>query len=207
MNSTIILEGKDVILKPLEYHHIEELLEAANENPTLYPWTYVPTTIDGMKKYVDKAMEERSVGTACPFVIIGKYDKQLKGCTRYFNIELWSSVEGHPLARNAEVDVCEIGFTWLRASAMRTRINTEVKFMLLANLFENWKALRVCFSTDANNRQSQNAIIRLGAQFEGILRADRMALGYRDSYRYSILASEWEQVKTNLKQLMGSSIA
>lgn len=200
MNKDIVLDGQLVILKPLELHHINGLLEAATENHALYQWTQVPHDEVSMRLYVEKAIEDRSLGKAFPWIIIGKQDQQIKGCTRYFDMETWSNQNGHPLNRNANLDVCEIGFTWLRENAIRTGINTETKLLLLINLFENWKAIRVCLTTDSRNKQSQAAIERIGAKFEGVLRADRMTKGYRDSLRYSILAEEWPDVKEKLIQ-------
>jgi len=200
--SDTILIGEQVILEPLKYNHIPDLLEAAMENPAIYKWTYVPNTMDLMTDYVLQALKEYQLGTAYPFVIMGKQDKQIKGCTRYFNIEKWKWPQGHPLHRNALFDTCEIGFTWLRESAIRTGVNTETKMLLLTYLFEHIKAIRVCFTTDSKNKQSQNAIERLGAHFEGVLRADRMLLGYRDSYRYSILHTEWGEIKHKIEHLL-----
>lgn len=204
MAEIIVLEGRHVLLQPLKHSHIKGLIEAANENPSLFKWTYVPQDESSMTKYVDRAIECRDLGIAYTFVIIGKNDNQIKGTTRYWNIEKWEWPGGHPLDREARLDVCEIGHTWLRENAIRTAINTETKFLLLTNLFENWNALRVCFRTDVRNKRSQAAIERIGAKFEGILRADRMAIDYtiRDSCRYSILFSEWPDVKENLRKLM-----
>lgn len=204
MEETLVLEGAHVLLRPLAHSHIQGLLEAAHEDPSLYQWTYVPQDEAAMTRYVEEAIRARDLGTAFPWVIIGKNDQQIKGCTRYWNIEKWDWKSGHPLDRNAKLDVCEIGHTWLRANAIRTGINTEAKLLLLANLFENWHALRVCFRTDERNKRSQAAIARIGGIYEGNLRADRMAIDYtiRNSYRYSILHSEWEGVKENLLKIL-----
>lgn len=200
----IILEGKYVLLKPLEKIDIEGLVEASNENPSIYKFTNVPQNKETMTKYIEIALEGKRLGTAFPWTIIGKNDGQIKGTTRYWNVEKWEWPSGHSLDRNALFDVCEIGHTWLRYSAIQTAINTETKLLLLTNLFENWNALRVCFRTDARNQRSQTAIERIGGKFEGIIRADRMAVDYtiRDSYRYSILYSEWECVKNNLIKIL-----
>ena len=75
---------------------------------------------------------------------------------------------------------------------------------MLTHAFEVWQVLRVCFHTDARNQRSRAALERIGGQFEGILRAHRMAADYipRDSVRYSIIAPEWPAVKQRLLQLM-----
>lgn len=204
MIESTILEGNHVILYPLGEEHIQGLVEAANENPSLYNLTYVPQDKATMTKYVVKAIEGRNLGTVYPWIIIGRDDNQIKGTTRFWNIEKWNWDSGHYLDRNAILDVCEIGHTWLRESAIRTGVNTETKLLLLTNLFENWNALRVCFRTDVRNKRSQAAIERIGGKFEGILRADRMAIDYtiRDSCRYSILYSEWQEIKENLLNML-----
>jgi RimJ/RimL family protein N-acetyltransferase len=101
-------------------------------------------------------------------------------------------------------DVCEIGYTWLTRSAVRTGANTEAKLLMLTHAFEVWHVLRVCFHTDSRNARSRAALERIGGQFEGILRAHRMAADYiaRDSVRYSVIAAEWPPVKQRLVDLM-----
>jgi RimJ/RimL family protein N-acetyltransferase len=78
---------------------------------------------------------------------------------------------------------------------------------MLTHAFEVWQALRVCFHTDARNQRSRAALERIGGQFEGILRAHRIAADYtpRDSVRYSIVASEWPAAKHRLAQLLNQA--
>ena len=94
-------------------------------------------------------------------------------------------------------DGCEIGYTWLAATAIRTAANTEAKLLMLTHAFEVWGVQRVCFHTDARNERSRAALTRLGATFEGILRAHRLAadLTPRDSARFSIVAAEWPRLQ------------
>jgi N-acetyltransferase len=96
------------------------------------------------------------------------------------------------------------GYTWLCHAAVRTAANTEAKLLMLAQAFETWQLLRVCFHTDARNQRSRAALERIGGKFEGILRAHRIAADYtaRDSVRYSIVASEWPSVKERLNHLL-----
>jgi RimJ/RimL family protein N-acetyltransferase len=109
---------------------------------------------------------------------------------------------GHPPHDRTSPDACEIGYTWLGRDAIRTLVNTESKLLMLTYAFETWKVLRVCFHTDVRNQRSRRALERIGGQFEGILRAHRMAADFipRDSARYSILAAEWPSVKERLNQ-------
>jgi RimJ/RimL family protein N-acetyltransferase len=117
-------------------------------------------------------------------------------------LERWAWPEKHPSHGRSEPDACEIGYTWLTSSAIRTPANTEAKFLMLKHAFEKWGVLRVCFHTDVRNQRSRAALERIGGRFEGILRSHRLASDYiaRDSARYSILVSEWPAVK---KLLLG----
>lgn len=99
--------------------------------------------------------------------------------------------------------MCEIGWTWLSNDAVRTAANTEMKRLMLTYAFENWRVRSVCLHADARNERSRAAIERIGARFEGILRAHRLAADLipRDSARYSITADEWPAVKQHLAGL------
>jgi RimJ/RimL family protein N-acetyltransferase len=100
-------------------------------------------------------------------------------------------------------DEVEIGGTWLASTAQRTAINTEAKLLLLTHAFERWEVWRVAICTDAQNRRSRDAIERLGAQFEGILRSHRLLnqpgqTRPRDTAIYSIIGAEWPAVRAGL---------
>jgi RimJ/RimL family protein N-acetyltransferase len=150
------------------------------------------------KRYVEAALSLRETGTALPFATVRVDDGAVIGSTRFWNMERFAWPEGH--ARCG----CEIGWTWLTRSAIRTAINTEAKLLMMTQAFEVWRVLRVCLHTDARNVQSRAAIARIGGKFEGILRAHRMAADFtpRDSARYSILAAEWPDVKRRLSELL-----
>jgi len=159
-----------------------------------------------MAQYVDTALAAREAGTALPFATVRRADGAVIGATRFFLIERWPWPAGHPGTRRAGPDGCEIGYTWLSASAVRTAANTEAKLLMLSHAFETWRVHRVCFHTDARNERSRDALARIGAQFEGLLRAHRLAsdLKPRDSARFSIVAAEWPQVKQRLQQFLGA---
>lgn len=135
-----------------------------------------------------------------PFAVVRLSDNAVIGSTRLFNLEYWPWPPHHPHHRRTTPDACEIGYTWYAASAIRTAANTESKLLLLTHAFETWKVLRVCLHTDVRNQRSRAAIERIGGQFEGILRAHRMAADFiaRDSARYSIIAAEWPEAKDKL---------
>ncbi len=126
------------------------------------------------------------------------------GSRRFWNLERWAWPQGHPRHGRSAPDACEIGYTWLTRSAIRTAANTEAKLLMLTHAFETWQVLRVCFHTDVRNQRSRAALERIGGKFEGILRAHRMAADYipRDSMRFSIVAAEWAEVREPLRRLL-----
>jgi len=202
---SFILEGRLVRLEPLAHCHAGELaLAAAASDEALYCWTQVPRTSDDAKRYIDVAMAAREAGTAVCFAIIRVTDGAVVGSTRFFNIERWSWPQGHPRRELAPGDVCEIGYTWLSQSALRTGINTEAKLLMLTHAFEVWQMLGVCLHTDARNLRSRASIERIGGQLDGILRAHRMGadLTARDSARYSFVAGDWAERKQILLGLL-----
>lgn len=198
------LQGDHVRLEPLQSHHIDGLVAAAANDRDLYRWSPVPQNKDEARAYVETALAWCDAGTTVSFAVVRKQDSLLIGSTRFFNLERWAWPPGHPLHGRQTPDACEIGYTWYARSAIRTAANTEAKFLMLRHAFEVWNVVRVCLHTDARNERSRAAIQRIGGQFEGILRAHRMAADFipRDSARYSILPSEWPQVKQRLLQLI-----
>lgn len=197
-----VLQGKHIRLEPLGHQHVDGLVAAAGDDAELYQWSPVPRGKQAAKAYVDTALAWRDAGTALPFAIVRASDDVVLGSTRFWNIERWAWPQGHPSHGRNTPDACEIGYTWLARSAIRTGANTESKLLMLTHAFEAWQVLRVCFHTDARNHRSQTALERIGAKCEGTLRAHRMAADFipRDSMRYSIIAAEWPAVKERLLQ-------
>ena len=195
-----VLDGRHVRLEPLNHSHVDGLVAAAAVDPSLYQWSPIAQGKDEAMQYVNTALAWRDAGTAVPFAIVRKSDSLIVGSTRFWNIERWAWPKGHPSHGRTTPDACEIGYTWLTKSAMRTAANTESKLLMLVYAFEIWKVLRVCLHTDVRNQRSRNAIERIGGKFEGILRSHRMAADFipRDSARYSIIAAEWPEVKQKL---------
>lgn len=193
------LTGTHVQLEQLRPEFAEELVAAGNEDRSAYAWTPVPPTVEGMQRYIAGLLDDQRARSAVPFVQRRISDGALVGCTRYLRLEWWGG--------NDLPDEVEIGGTWLAASAQRTAINTEAKYLLLGNAFESWNVHRVAICTDARNTVSRIAILRLGAAFEGILRAHRgsYAAGEqnilaRDSAMYSIIRSDWPEIKRGLEE-------
>jgi N-acetyltransferase len=198
------LQGRSVRLEPLAFNHLEGLVAASAVDPSLYRWSPIPQGKIEATKYIETALAWKAAGTAVPFAIIRQEDGVVIGSTRFWNIEHWSWPQGHTMHNRTTPDACEIGYTWLTRSAIRTAANTESKLLMLAHAFEAWQVLRVCFHTDVRNERSRAALARIGGQFEGILRSHRMAADFvpRDSARFSIVASEWSSVKERLQSLM-----
>lgn len=200
----ITLEGQFVRLEPIDHSYTDALVEAATGDRSLFKWTPVPQDRAEVSRYIDAALAMKNSGTAVPFVIIDVKDGTVKGSTRFWNMEYWAWPQNHALHGNENPDVCEIGHTWLSHTAIRTGINTEAKLLMLSYAFESWKVWRVCLHTDVRNERSRNAIERIGGKLEGILRAQKMSADFipRDSARYSIIASEWPDVKERLVSLL-----
>jgi RimJ/RimL family protein N-acetyltransferase len=196
------LTGNWVRLEALEQRHIEPLLSAASNAGDLYRWTTVPAGIPEMTRYVNAAIEGRNAGTILPFATVRQSDGAVIGSTRFFDMERFAWPAGHQRHGRPCPDVCEIGYTWLSPSSIRTPANTEAKLLMLTHAFEVWNLMRVCLHTDERNERSRAAIERIGGKFEGILRAHRMASDHiaRNSARYSIMASEWAEVKRLLTE-------
>jgi RimJ/RimL family protein N-acetyltransferase len=188
----VILQGERVTLVPMEASHIAPLYEALND-PEI--WTYSPPgmrNIDDMKTYVETALEERARGVGMPFVIRDMETDRLVGTTRFADI---SAPHRH----------LEIGWTALAREVWRTRVNTECKYLLLQHCFETLGTVRVQLKADSRNTRSLRAMERIGAIPEGIFRSHRiLSDGYiRDTAYYSLIASEWANVKTRLESMLG----
>jgi N-acetyltransferase len=201
-----VLQGRHIRLEPLDRRHVEGLAAASADDASLYQWSPVPQGKVEAASYIETALDWQPAGSVVPFATVRVDDGVVIGSTRFFNIERWAWPRNHPRCGHI-VDACEIGYTWLSRSAIRTAANTEAKLLMLTHAFESWQALRVCLHTDVRNQRSRAAIERIGGKFEGILRAHRMATDYiaRDSARYSIVAAEWPDVKRQLNQLLDPS--
>jgi RimJ/RimL family protein N-acetyltransferase len=198
------LTGAHIRLEPLTARHADGLLAAAGNDGGLYRWSPVPRTAAEVQRYIDIAAAWRAAGTAVAFATVRVADGDVIGSTRFWNIERWAWPPGHPRHGREDPDACEIGYTWLAPAAVRTAANTSAKLLMLTHAFEVWQVLRVCFHTDARNARSRAALERIGARFEGILRAHRIAADFtpRDSARFSILAGEWPAVRQRLEAIL-----
>ena len=183
----ITLNGAFVRLEPLQIEHLTALDEIAFDE-SIWRWTTnIVKTTDDLRRYVETALDEFERKASLPFVTIEKSTKKIVGSTRFGNIDVKN--------RRAE-----IGWTWINPRWQRTSINTEAKLLMLTHAFETWKCIRVELKTDVFNEKSRNAIKRLGATEEGILRQHFITESgrFRDTVYFSIIDSEWQNVKAAL---------
>lgn len=190
--SRVTLQGKHVRLEPLGEEHAAGLAEIGVGRDFWDFMVYGDMKAEAdMLNWVRGLLEREQNGTDLPFVVIHLATGRVAGATRYLNIV--------PKDRGLEV-----GGTWYGDEYRRTAVNTECKYLLLCHAFETLKAIRVQLKTDSRNERSQRAIERIGAKREGILR-NHMILpnGYiRDSVFYSIIDSEWGEVKKRLETIL-----
>ncbi|MGR5419563.1 GNAT family N-acetyltransferase [Vibrio diabolicus] len=180
------LEGNFVVLEPLKEVHIEPLKKAVLDGEPWKLWFANVPNPENMSDYVKQAILDAKNGNIA-FAVRAKSSGNIVGSTRYYNVD----------EANRRV---MIGYTWYSDSVKRSPINTECKLLLLNNLFENSNAIAVEFRTHFFNQASRAAIERLGAKQDGILRNHQVMKdgSYRDTVVYSIIASEWPAVKSNL---------
>nr|WP_299342046.1 GNAT family protein [Allomuricauda sp.] len=188
------LEGNLARLIPLKESHKPDLLEAASDGNLWELWYTSVPSVDTVDAYIDFALKQESQGLALPFVIVERASGKVVGSTRFCSVD----------APNRRV---EIGYTWYAQSVQRTGINTECKYLLLQHAFETLDAIAVEFKTNFFNFPSRNAILRLGAKQDGIIRNHRIDKqgNIRDTVIFSILNSEWPAVKTSLEYKMSKT--
>jgi RimJ/RimL family protein N-acetyltransferase len=202
----VTLSDHVVSLEPLSTDHVEALLRAASGTRDSFLLTRVPATREDARAYVETALQEQARAVSVPFAtrdVRSGRPGVVVGSTRFMAIERWAwPAPRASLDRPAGcADAVEIGSTWLAPEAQRTAINTHAKLLMLTHAFEAWAVRRVMLKTDARNVRSRTAIERIGARFDGVLRAHMPGFdgAVRDTAYYSILASEWPAVKTLLQ--------
>lgn len=187
----VTLTGTHVRLEPLGAEHHDALVQAVQDGDLWQLWYTAIPTPEGMSAEIERRLDLQTKGSMCPFAVIDPATGQAVGMTTYMNID----------AANRRV---EIGSTWYRQSVQRTPLNTEAKRLLLGHAFETLDCIAVEFRTHFFNQQSRRAIERLGAKLDGVLRSHQinphaLAVGaLRDTCVYSIIASEWPNVRAHL---------
>ena len=188
----VTLEGRLVRLEPLADSHLPDLLEVAID-PTLWRLTIAQVHDEAsLRAWLETALRNRATGSEMPFATIDLASGKAVGSTRFLSI-----VPDHRRL--------EIGWTWVGTAFQRTGANREAKLLQLTHAFETLRANRVEFKTDARNERSRAALLGIGATFEGIFRSHMiMPWGpLRDSAYFSVVSSEWPDVKARLEAKLG----
>ena len=183
----VTLEGNGVRLEPLTPAHQESLAAAAADGRLWELWfTSVPKP-EETAGYIGDALKGHQAGHMLPWVVRELKTGEIVGSTRYHDV-----VPG--------IDRVEIGYTWYAARCQRSHVNTACKLLLLTHAFESMGCRVVGFRTDNFNFVSQKAIAALGAKKDGVIRHHhaRRDGTVRDTVIYSILATEWPDVKRHL---------
>ena len=185
----VVLEGRAVRLEPLSLQHAQGLYNRGRNAPD---WAYMPRAcfvdLADTRQWIEEAL---AASGHLPFAIVEVGKDKVVGSTRFLNIR--------PEHRSLE-----IGWTWLGQEWQRTALNTQAKLLLLSHAFERLGCLRVEFKTDGRNERSQRALLRIGATREGVMRKHMIVQGNyaRDSVYFSIVDTEWPQVKAQLQHLV-----
>lgn len=185
----IVLTGNGVVLEPLSLAHVDGLVEATADGAI---WSLNYTTAPGPDRigvtaYIHSALGGQAGGAMLPFAVLDTRGRML-GCTRYYDID-------------TSMPTLAIGYTWYRASAQRTHVNTACKRLLLGHAFDTLGMRTVYLHTSHANLRSQAAIERLGAHRDGVIRQHRRHKDgeLRDTVCYSILDSEWPAMRDRLE--------
>ena len=187
--SPITLEGRHVRLEPMSVEHLGGLCEVGLDQD-LWRWTTtLIRTPEEMRGYVEQALEDQAREVSLPFVTVERESGRVVGATRFGNIDTAN--------RRAE-----IGWTWVGSAWQRTPVNTEAKLLMLGHAFDVWGCVRVELKTDSLNERSRRAILRIGAKEEGTLRNHMITHTgrLRHSVYFSVIDSEWPEVKARLEE-------
>lgn len=189
----ITLTGKYVVLEPLSRDHHDGLVEAARDGELWRLWyTSVPAP-EQMAAEIDRRLALQHGGTMLPFTT-RLIDPATGGPGRVIGMTTYMNID-------AGTPRVEIGSTWNAASAQGSGTNPDSKLLLLRHAFETLGCPAVEFRTHWLNHQSREAIARLGAKQDGVLRSHtRSADGaLRDTVVFSILEHEWPMVRAGLE--------
>jgi len=190
------LTGKFVTLEPIDERHAPDLFAAMqDEEVCRYLAWPPPVKVEETVALIREARELMARGQSIVLAQIWNATGHAIGSTRLLDL------------RPADRQV-EIGSTFLARDYWRTPANTESKLLFLSYCFEKLGCVRVALKTDGRNVRSQEAIARLGAVREGLLRKHMNVRGYqRDTVYFSILAEEWPAVRGRLQaRLAGGAL-
>lgn len=186
------IEGKRVLLIPLELSHAEELWETAKDETIWTHYTFRQMkTYERFLDFINDSVRFMTEGKEFTFTVIDKSTGKMMGGTSFLDIQ-------------TATRSLEIGRTWISPLLQGTGFNTECKYVLLKCCFEELKLIRVFFKTDSNNKRSQKALEKIGAKYEGILRNHMIREDgtFRHSVYYSVIENEWPQTGKHLENLL-----
>lgn len=187
----VALDGRHVRLVPLAPEHHDDLAEAVRDGDLWRLWyTSIPAP-EAMRAEIERRLALQRAGSMLPFAVLDAAEGKAVGMTTYMHID----------AGNRRL---EIGSTWYARRVQRTGLNTEAKLLLLGHAFETLGCIAVEFRTHFHNRRSRQAIERLGAKLDGVLRSHQILPdgSLRDSCVYSIIACEWPAVRNGLHRAL-----
>jgi RimJ/RimL family protein N-acetyltransferase len=189
----VTLVGGHVRLEPLARKHLDGLVSAGSFDE-IWTWLSVwPQGRDGFAEWIAAALAAQDAGTELPFTTFDAATNEIIGSTRYLNVD-------GPSRR------LEIGWTWITPARQRSVVNTEAKYLQLRHCFEELGCRRVELKTDERNEKSRNAMLRIGAQFEGIARKQMRTRDgtNRNNAWFAFIDDDWPDVKTRLEALLPS---
>ena len=189
----VILRGNHIRLEQLSLDHLDDLSQVGLDSE-IWRWAPEPiTNREQMRAYVETALGGLAEGTVLPFATVLNETNQVVGSTRFANVD----------RTNRHV---EIGWTWIGPAWQRTAVNTEAKYLMLRHAFETLGCIRVELKTDSLNEKSRNAILRIGAKEEGTFRNHMITRAgrYRHTVYFSVIDSEWPDVKRGLEERLAS---
>jgi len=187
LNKDFTLENKAVLLRHIVKEDFELFKEIAFDDNI---WKYFTSNVSNeadLHFFIDEAIQQRDAGARVPFTIVDKSSGKVIGSTSYGNIS--------PVHQRVEV-----GWTWVSPKFQKTGLNRNCKFLLMKYVFENMQWMRLEFKTDVLNEQARKGLLGAGATEEGVLRSHTLMPfnRRRDTIYYSVLASEWSEVKNNV---------
>jgi RimJ/RimL family protein N-acetyltransferase len=187
----VTLKARDLALVPLSLDH-EEGLRAAAADGELWKLrvTSVPEPHE-TRAYIETALEGRETGHRFAFAVTEAESGTVLGSTSFHDIL--------PAVKRVE-----IGYTWYAKRCQRTHVNTTCKLLMLTHAFDTLGCNVVGWRTDNFNFASQQAIERLGARKDGVIRGHAMRRDgtIRDTVMYSLRSGEWPEVKAQLLYLL-----
>jgi RimJ/RimL family protein N-acetyltransferase len=184
----VALIGSKLVLRPLSADDGPAIVAATQaKGLSDNPHTTIPNA-DDIDTYLARTLESVAAGHTIAFVTTLADTGQIVGATRFWRYE--------PANRKLE-----IGHTWIAADWQRSFVNTEAKYLMLRYAFDHLACLRVEFQTDELNTVSRQAILRLGATFEGIARKERIMPDgrQRNTARFAMTDDDWPQVRDGLE--------